>query len=94
MSINLNYNKPIGKNEVYVPNFPKQADPMNRGYNMLSLPCKPITDPTIILPGPSNHRYLVPNFGSQRGSSKGLARTKEHPTNLSPLKPFEPYTNK
>ncbi len=86
MSSNLNHGKPLEENiKVFTQKFDEQA-PMNRDQSMQMLPCRPISDNLDINAPRSSDGNMRPSFGSQRGSSWGLARSKEHPTNL-PLLP-------
>jgi len=90
MSSSLNYNKLLGNNSVYTPNFTKQ-NAINRSHTLVTLPCVPVHEPVVVLPDRPNDGADRPNFGNQRNSSAGLARTKDHPTNLPLMPRFDGY---
>jgi len=90
MSSTINYNKVLGENKIYTPNFSKQ-NAINRSHTMVSLPCEPISDPIMIFAEPSSENAYKPLFGNQRHSSFGLSRTKDHPTNTPLLPVFDGF---
>ena len=71
---------------IYTPNqMAQQRDFMDQ-----ALPCKPLHE-IYLRAEPEAPSAFKPLFGHQRGSSFGLSRNPEHPTNLPLMKRQDPF---
>ena len=72
--------------QIYTPDQMAQ----HRSFLDQSLPCKPLHE-IYLKAEPEAPGAFKPLFGHQRGSSKGLSRNAEHPTNLPLMKRQDPF---